>query len=101
MTRTNRASVSSNLAFCSLALLGVAALTGCSSTGGADLAGIKADPVPELKTTSETNWEAEIHYAMNCEQNERMFWADLGRVWMTHRPSRLSPFPIQSTGGQP
>lgn len=95
MPRTCCSAIATVLALCPLALVG------CSSTGGADLDSIKANPVPELKTTSETDWEAEINFAMNCEQNDRMFWADLGRVWMTHRPSSLSPFPIQGTGGQP
>ena len=28
-------------------------------------------------------------------------WNDLGRVWLTDKPSALSPYPIQPTGGQP
>lgn len=34
-------------------------------------------------------------------QNLRMMWSDLGRVWLFDQPSNLSPWNTVSTSGQP
>ena len=38
---------------------------------------------------------------MNFNQNLRMFWDDMGYVWMTDRASSLSSYPIIDTAGNP
>ena len=54
-----------------------------------------------LAGLSEQDVDIELNMAVISNQNLRMFWGDLGRVWFFDRPSRLSPYDIISTGGQP
>lgn len=50
---------------------------------------------------SERDVDIEANMAVVGNQNLRMFWGDLGRIWLFDRPSRLSPYDIISTSGQP
>jgi PBP1b-binding outer membrane lipoprotein LpoB len=54
---------------------------------------------PELPTLSQTYTDVDVDLAMVDNQNKRMFEEDLGRVWYTNRPSRLSPLPVVNTTG--
>jgi hypothetical protein len=54
---------------------------------------------PEMSTLSQTFMEVDVDLAMVDNQNNRMFEDDLGRVWYTNRPSRLSPLPVVNTTG--
>ena len=56
---------------------------------------------PELHGTAETHAQAEVHFATNANEDLRGIQNDWGRFWLTDSPSKLSPYPIQSTGGQP
>ena len=56
---------------------------------------------PELFNTAETNEEADWHFAVNANEDLRGLRNDWGRFWLTDSQSMLSPYPIQSTGGQP
>lgn len=95
MRRTTATAVLSSLALLALA-------TGCSSERkGTDLASIKGNLTPELEATSERGADMEVNWAMNADQDLRGVWNDLGRFWLTDKPSQLSPYPIMPTGGQP
>ena len=39
--------------------------------------------------------------AVAFNQNDRMFYDDLGRAFYTDHPTRLSPYPITYTSGNP
>ena len=52
-----------------------------------------------MKTLSQTQSEIDISINMTDNQNMRMAEEDLGRVWYTNRPSRLSSFPVVNTTG--
>lgn len=68
-------------------LIGLLALGGCSSS-------VNSDPSPALDTLSQTDFEIHNALVLQRDTNFRMLWEDLGRIWMTDRPSRLSPKPI-------
>lgn len=59
------------------------------------------DLTPELQTLTERPVDVDRNLAVNNNQNDRMFWDDLGRVFYTNQPSTLSPYPIVSTSGVP
>ncbi len=54
---------------------------------------------PSMATLSQTFTDVNVDLAMVDNQNNRMFEEDLGRVWYTNRPSRLSPLPVVNTTG--
>lgn len=56
---------------------------------------------PELYDTSETPSEFEAGVAMDSNQNMRGARDDWARFWLLDRPSKLSPYPIMSTSGNP
>jgi hypothetical protein len=84
----------------------IAAITlvaGCESSGSgaASFDSISSDLTPEMKTLGERPEDVEGHMAYTFNHENRMFWGDMGRVWYTDHPTRLSPFPIISTTGVP
>ena len=84
----------------------LASLTGCSAPDPdrkyrTDLDSLSADLSPELKNTSQTHDEARMDWVVNKDQDLRGAWSDLGRVWLTDKPSSLSPYPIMQTNGNP
>lgn len=56
---------------------------------------------PELYNTAESHDEADWHFAVNANNDLRSLKNDWGRFWLTDSPSKLSPYPITPTGGQP
>jgi hypothetical protein len=62
---------------------------------------VNANLTPELYGTSETYNDVNWHFAANANQEWREMKDDWGRFWLTDKPSSLSPYPIQATGGQP
>lgn len=86
-----------------LLALGLAGgLAGCASDPNkTDLKSITGNLTPELMNTSERPVDVDVNWAMNANQDLRSMWNDLGRFWLTDKPSALSPYPIQPTGGQP
>ena len=76
-------------------------LAGCANPQATDLKSITSNLTPELMTTAERPDDVSVNWAMNANQDLRSGWTDLGRFWLTDKPSSLSPYPIMSTGGQP
>ena len=56
---------------------------------------------PELMGIAERPSDIERNMAVVGNQNLRLFWGDLGRVFLFDQPSYLSPYNITSTSGQP
>lgn len=52
------------------------------------------NPSPELDTLHERPIDISNRMAITTDENLRMLNADLGRVFLFERQSRLSPFPI-------
>lgn len=84
-----------------LAGTGFAALAGCNNPQDVSFNSIKSNPTPELMGMSEREIDVERNMAVVGNQNLRLFWGDLGRVWLFDSPSSLSPWNTVSTGGQP
>lgn len=77
-------------------------LTGCAKDPLAtDFDSITGDLTPELQTQAERPSDVQRNMAVTFDQNGRMFWNDLGRVWLTDRPSILSPYFVVPTSGNP
>lgn len=62
---------------------------------------VMRNPTPELMGMSERPIDVERNMAVVGNQNLRMMWGDLGRVWLFDQPSQLSPWNTVSTSGQP
>ena len=93
------------IAICSLvlAMLAVGSI-GCSSKPKPDNVSFKAirhDLTPELNGLAERKVDIQRNMAVVNNQNSRMFSDDLGGVFYTDRPSRLSPLPVMATSGNP
>jgi hypothetical protein len=84
-----------------VAIGATAGMNGCSNPNDVSFNAIKGDLTPHIMGLSERDVDIELNMAVIGNQNLRMFWGDLGRVWFFDRPSRLSPYDIISTGGQP
>ncbi|MEM7228570.1 MAG: hypothetical protein AAF432_07115 [Planctomycetota bacterium] len=80
-------------------------LAGCSSKSydpyDVSWDNLQKDLSPELRTETERNEDIEVALSLMEDQNERMFWGDLGRAFHTDHPSRLSPFPVPGRTGRP
>lgn len=68
-------------------------LAGCDSTGGRKHA-YRLNPSPEVDTLSQSHDEIENAVTISYDYNFRSFNQDLGRFWMTDRPSRLTPYDL-------
>ena len=98
---------------CTLAgslLLGTA-LAGCSTSPGTKASDevysnvsysyIKSNLTPELQGLSERSIDIDRNMAVTGNQNLRMMWGDLGRAFFFDKPSKLTPFDVVNTTGQP
>ena len=87
----------------SLAGLMIAAVAGCqvSNPGDVSFDAIRYDPSPELQGLLDLPVDAQRNLAVSNNQNWRMMMDDLGRMLYTDHPSRLSPYPITYTSGNP
>jgi len=56
---------------------------------------------PNVEGLSNTKNEAKTSRRVTINHNDRMLSDDWRRVWLTDNPSRLSPFPVTDTSGQP
>jgi len=70
---------------------GLAGFAGCSSSRHEE---IMADPTPNLDTLHQRPEDIDNAMTVTFDENGRMFWQDLGRFWLTDRPSRLTREPI-------
>jgi len=83
---------------CGVVVLGLA---GCYSATDVSFAAIKNNPSPELAGVADRYDDTERNMAMVGDQNIRMMWNDLNRMFLFDAPSTLSPWNIVSTTGQP
>ena len=82
-------------------LITVTALVGCSSPNNVSTNAILSNLTPELQGLTERSVDIQSHMAVSGNVEFREFWGDLGRATYIDHPSRLSPFPIVYTSGQP
>lgn len=104
--RKTALSMLSTAALVAVAGASVIALSGCTTQDpnrkyNTDLDSLAADMSPELKNTAQTKDESRMDWAVNRDQDLRSAWTDMGRLWLTDRPSALSPYPIMQTNGNP
>ena len=79
-----------------LLLTGAAMLSGCSlflGSGDDRLDAVRSDPSPNIDTLYQRPVDIDNAMVVTFDENGRMFWQDLGRVWLTDRPSRPSLHP--------
>ncbi len=69
---------------------GLAGACGCSSQYDE----VKSDPTPNLDTLYQRPEDVDNAMTVTFDENARMFWQDMGRLWLTDRPSRLTREPI-------
>jgi hypothetical protein len=74
-------------------LLSGGLFVGCSSTGNAQLDEVRDDPSPTVDTLYQRSVDIDNKIAYTFDENGRMFWEDMGRLWLTDRPSRLAREP--------
>ena len=87
-----------------LGALGGAVLVGCSrpsSPYDVSFDAIRADLTPELLAVSDRPVDEQRNLAVTNNQNLRLMFDDLGRAFYTDHPTRLSPYPITYTSGNP
>ena len=78
------------------------ALTGCASDpNDVSFDALTNDLTPHILGLTERDVDVQRNMAVIENQNMRMVWGDLGRFFLFDRPSRLSPYDIISTSGQP
>lgn len=82
------------------AILSATALMGCSSNDVSTNA-ILGNLTPELQGLNERPVDIRSHMAVTGNVELREMWGDLGRAIYIDHPSRLSPYPIVYTSGQP
>lgn len=74
-------------------LLACGLLSGCTSTGNEQLNEVRDDPSPNVITLSQREVDVDNATVYTFDENGRMIWADLGRLMLFDRPSRLSREP--------
>ncbi len=83
------------------AVLAATTLVGCNSTDDVSTNSILSNLTPELMGLDERPVDIKSHMAVTGNVDLRLFWGDLGRATYIDHPSRLSPYPIVYTSGQP
>jgi hypothetical protein len=73
------------------ALAVVVTMAGCETSRYQQ---VKDDATPNLDTLHQRPEDIDNAMVVTCDENGRMFWEDLGRVWLLDRPSRLTREPI-------
>ena len=82
-----------------IAAIALSFTSGCETPAEGSPESVQLDPIlsdltPELMTLDERDVDVDINYARTANTNNRNFWEDMGRFFMTDRPSRLTPDPI-------
>lgn len=79
-----------------LALCGAAFVPGfgCANGGDPHVGRFRNNPTPVLHTPGQTGVESANRMALTRDTNGRLLNADMGRFWLTDRPSRLAKEPI-------
>lgn len=86
-----------------LGVLGAAVLTGCSSSNpySVGFKSISHNLTPELEGLTDRPVDNLRNMAVVHNQILRMMEDDIGRMFHLDHPSRLSPYPITYTSGNP
>lgn len=83
-------------------LAGTFAIVGCrSEKSQVSYGSITRNLTPELRGTHERPVDVSRNMRITHNQNWRMFSDDLGRFFYTDHASRLTPFPMVDTSGNP
>lgn len=91
------------LAGLTLGALAAALLVGCGSSSPYDVSfdAISGNLTPELQGLTDRPVDEQRNLAVTNNMNWRLMFDDLGRAFYTDHPSRLSPYPITYTSGNP
>ena len=84
-----------------LATLSTVVLTGCHNSNDVSFNAITGNLTPELQTMSERPSDVHLNMAVSGNQDLRMLNEDLGRALLLDGPSKLSPYPVVDTTGNP
>ena len=76
-------------------------LGACNNPNDVSFGSVKSNLTPELRGVAERPSDIDRNMAVVGNQNLRMFWGDLGRLFLFDQPSMLSPYNITNTTGQP
>ena len=71
------------------------ALGGCASDSEQQLADIRSNPTPELQTLTERPGDIKNQLTIDFNTEARSLSRDIGILFMTESPSRLSPYPVR------
>ena len=79
-------------AFVLTAALAASLLAGCGSSNSAASrdAAVRSNPSPDLDTLYQRPIDSDNRVTLTFDENWRMFNEDMGRFWLTDRPSRLT-----------
>lgn len=84
-----------------IATLSAVVLTGCYHSNDVSYSSITRNLTPELQTLTERPSDVHTNIAVSRNQDMRMLQEDLGRLMLLDGPSKLSPYPIIDTAGNP
>jgi hypothetical protein len=79
-------------------------LAGCGDQFGAgdvSYSAIAGNLTPELKSLEQRPVDVDRHMAFKIDHEWRMFHDDLIRAFHADHPTRMAPYPIMYTSGQP
>lgn len=77
------------------------AVSGCGSSSSTDFNSLRKDLTPELQGLTDRPVDNQRNLAVRENQNRRMLSDDIYRALHLNHPSRLSPYPIIYTNGNP
>ena len=77
------------------------AVSGCGSSSRTEFSSLRKNLTPELQGLTDRPVDNQRNFAVRENQNWRMFSDDLNRALHLDHPSRLSPYPILYTNGNP
>ena len=82
-------------------LLAVGFIGGCGQSDPYSFKSIRNDLSPELAGAADRPDDIDRHTAVMADINMRSYWDDFTRIFYIDHPSRLSPYPIVNTSGNP
>jgi hypothetical protein len=77
-----------------LVALAAACLAGCTTGAPHNHHRIQGNLTPEVDTLYQRRVDMDNRVSLTFDENLRMFNQDLGRFWLTDRPSRLTREPV-------
>lgn len=76
-----------------LLVLSAGTLSACSYTNNDRLNAVRDDPTPNVDTLYQRSEDIDNKMVVTFDENGRSFWEDMGRVWLTDHPSKLTREP--------